>query len=192
MTDKDRKVEFMKESHNLAGKELAAKMEICIQETIESKMSVSLVGTGKFMDSPDLQERYKNKPEQLTAVRANSQSFFDGKRNTKLYEDMEYQSSFKAEETSSHKRSRQLSTEATAKKAKTAPKPNKKREHSQTRAREIRKPKKKSKKKPRDPLLLRRRKSLISGWSFLWLVRQPLQKGSRVWTPLRNSWHRSS
>ena len=61
---KDKKVAFIKENHELMGENLKAKLQAVCTEEIQRSITISLQGNGTFLDSPDLAEKYKNKPDQ--------------------------------------------------------------------------------------------------------------------------------
>ena len=53
---------------------------------------------GLWMDSPDIKAKYKDKPEQLEAVRAHANKFVRLVNGWNLFEDMQYQFGFEADE----------------------------------------------------------------------------------------------
>ena len=105
------RVQFYKDGHSWAGHELAARMDQVIQQEIDRRTSISMKGTGKFFDSPDLAEKYQKKPRQLESIRKNARSMWCEHRGCTLYEDMNYESGFSQDETFQQKRSMVLSTE---------------------------------------------------------------------------------
>ena len=121
---KEKKIAFIKENHELMGENLKAKLQAVCTEELQRSFSISLQGNGAFLDSPDLAEKYKNKPDQLTNVRAKANSIICPTRGVRIYEDLRYVSGFKDEATHTTKRKLDLSTEETvrAKKAKPPPK----------------------------------------------------------------------
>ena len=108
---KDKKVAFIKENHELMGEHLKAKLQAVCTEEIQRNITISLHGNGTFLDSPDLAEKYKNKPDQLTNVRAKANSIICPTRGVRVYEDLRYESGFKDEATHTTKRKLDLSTE---------------------------------------------------------------------------------
>ena len=79
--NKDKQVEFMKSVKDLTPSNLRVRLRQFVGEDIESMQSIS--------HSPDLADKYKHKPAQLS--RPNRKCY--------LYEGMQDQSNFKAEET---------------------------------------------------------------------------------------------
>ena len=108
---KEKKSAFIKENHMLTGDNLKAKIQAVCNEELQRKVTITLRGNGEFLDSPDLAEKYKHKPEQLINVRARANSFICPARGTRIYEDMEYQTTFKEENTHMRKRKLELSKE---------------------------------------------------------------------------------
>ena len=121
---KEKKAAWIKENHELMGENLKAKLQAVCTEEIQRSITISLQGNGTFLDSPDLADKYKNKPDQLANVRAKANSIICPTRGCRVYEDLRYESGFKDEATHTTKRKLDLSTEETvrAKKAKPPPK----------------------------------------------------------------------
>ena len=110
---KEKKAAFTQEAHGLTGEHLRARMKAIVINETEITHTISLEGNGKFLDSPGLAEKYKNKPDQLTNVRAKANSIICPTRGVRIYEDLRYESGFKDEATHTTKRKLDLSTEDT-------------------------------------------------------------------------------
>ena len=126
--DRDKKQEIINAAKDLTGSDLKAKLEVFVHKETEAKQSLSLRNTGNFLDSPDLADKYKNKPKQLESIRANARSFVCPTRGCTLYEDPSLQSVCTAEETRSEKRKMDFSSEEhipRSKKQRPEPKANK-------------------------------------------------------------------
>ena len=80
-----------------------------VSRTVENE--VKLQGTGDFMDSPDLRERYKAKPKRLEAILKNAKKFEDTQSETMLYEDMTYKSTYTGTDKQKREESRVCETE---------------------------------------------------------------------------------
>ena len=66
---------------------------------------------GLWMDSPDIKSKYKDKPEQLEAVCAHTNKFVRLVNGWNLFEDVQYQSGFEADEIRTKKRMMDCSPE---------------------------------------------------------------------------------
>ena len=83
-------------------------------DTLEQfKAPRDILGTGRFLDEPDLQHKYKDNLDQLKMILANTKRFVCPNRVCVMYEDMECQSGLKTVETCSEKRRVHLSLEET-------------------------------------------------------------------------------
>ena len=94
--NKHKKAEFIGLAKDLFGSDLRGRLQQFLEEDIESRESISLSGTGKFFDSPDLRDKYKNKPQQLQAILANTKTVVCPLSGVILYENMQHESNFKA------------------------------------------------------------------------------------------------
>ena len=113
MSREKKKAAFIKENHELTGENLKAKIQAVCTEELQPKITITPQGNGTLLDSPDLAEKYKNKPDQLTNVRAKANSIIYPNRRCRVYEDLCYASGFKDEATLTTKRKLDLSTEET-------------------------------------------------------------------------------
>eukprot|EP00913_Durusdinium_trenchii_P013192 g12382.t1 len=97
----EQKDDFYKNYQNLAGEALLARLQETITESKRVATSVEFEGTGEYCDEQDMNERYKDKPEQLANIFANTRNFFCPVRQVWLYEDVKYKRTAKdSEETS--------------------------------------------------------------------------------------------
>ena len=110
---KEKKSAFIKENHVLTGENLKAEIHAVCNEELQRNITITLRANGEFLDSPDLAEKYKHKPEHLINVRARANSFICPARGTRIYEDMGYRTSFNEENTHTRKRKLEFSTEDT-------------------------------------------------------------------------------
>ena len=90
--NKDKKAELIKSVNDFTGSDLRSRLRQSLEEDIESNLS----GTGNFFDSPDLRNKYKNKPQQLHAILATTKTVVCPMSGVILYEDMQHESNFKA------------------------------------------------------------------------------------------------
>jgi len=115
------KTAFFEQAQATFGGDLAKLMTSAIEETKVAKVEVELVGNGHFIDDYDLEEKYKNKPARLAAIKKNGRKVFDSVSECWLTEDMEYKSSTSASQTHTKGIKRTGEVEERVKKAK-APK----------------------------------------------------------------------
>ena len=110
---KEKKAEFIKESHELLGNELKAKMKMVATQEMESKQTISIRGKGLYKDSTDLEIKYQDRLEQLENIKRNANTFLCPTRGVQVWEDLEYMTTFREEVSQSNKRKFELSTEDT-------------------------------------------------------------------------------
>ena len=84
------KQEFYKKYQDLAGEGLLTRLQETIVESKRNSTSVTFEGTGEYFDEMDMNEKYKNKPEQLANIFANTRNYFCPVRQVWLYEDVKY------------------------------------------------------------------------------------------------------
>ena len=96
--DKCKKAAFIMSVKDLMGRDLRSRLRQFLEEDIESRECISLSATGRYFDSPDLRGKYKHKPEQLRIIRANTKKRVCPLSGVTLYEDMQYESNFKADQ----------------------------------------------------------------------------------------------
>ena len=108
--EKKEKQRFMERNHDVMGDDLQRNLRETITQGEENEDFNNFKGKSQWLDSPDLKEKYKNKPEQLQNVKDNAQTFDHPIRKVRLYEDIE----FTGETGMTHKRksTRELEIEA--------------------------------------------------------------------------------
>ena len=108
--EKKEKQRFMERNHDVMGDDLQRNLRETITQGVENEDFNNFKGKSQWLDSPDLKEKYKNKPEQLQNVKDNAQTFDHPIRKVRLYEDIE----FTGETGMTHKRksTRELELEA--------------------------------------------------------------------------------
>jgi hypothetical protein len=93
-------------------------MEETISESIAEEELESWIADGKYLDYADMEDKYKNKPDQLKSIFANTKTHFCKVRNCKLYEDPEYMSRRSSTLVTKNESKRQASAEKISKAAK--------------------------------------------------------------------------
>ena len=116
----EKKQLFLKENHELMGADLKAAIEQVCEYEQTSTMAYTALGPGAWLDEPDLRDKYKGKPGVADKIVKNTKSFMCPTSERVLYEDMNYQTQSKAENTESIKRRLEISTESKRKGAKQA------------------------------------------------------------------------
>ena len=74
--EKEKTNDFIMSAQDLKGNALKAKLQTYLSQELESKLTISLIGTGEFKDSPDLQKKSRDKPEQLKNRKESTRTFF--------------------------------------------------------------------------------------------------------------------
>ena len=77
---------------HLYGDDLVVALRGHYQVTYTASSSLEMIGTGNWLDEDDLNDKYKNKPARLAAIKKNTETYFCTKGEVLLYEDMIYQS----------------------------------------------------------------------------------------------------
>ena len=88
--NEEQKKEFYEDFQNAAGHELLARMQETVVESKRMSSKVEFEGTGQYFDETDMNERYKNKAEQLQNIFANTRKFYCPVRQVWLFEDVIY------------------------------------------------------------------------------------------------------
>jgi len=91
---KENRADFYKKHKDTLRKDLKTEVEGIVKEKSTAEAEVAFGGNGNWMDEEDLREKYKHKPGRADAILENSRSYTCPIINVKLYEDMEYKSSF--------------------------------------------------------------------------------------------------
>lgn len=84
------KKEFYQKYKEMAGQDLLTRLQETVTEHKKTSSAVSFEGTGDYIDEIDLDEKYKNKPDQLAAIKANTRTYFCSVRQVQLNEDVKY------------------------------------------------------------------------------------------------------
>ena len=74
LPDEDR-IDFYEKKHGTLLKHLPAEIQTTIDSLHAKKESDKFGMKGKFIDSPDLQDKYAKKPEQLENIKMNARQF---------------------------------------------------------------------------------------------------------------------
>ena len=114
----EKKTEFFRNCRDEVGKELKALMEETISESVAEEELESWIEDGKYLDLLDMEDKYKNKPDQLKSIFENTKTHFCTVRNTMLYEDPEYMSKRSSTLVTKNESKRQASAEKISKAAK--------------------------------------------------------------------------
>ena len=96
---KEKRDELLLDRSNMKGKELAAALYSSIEHAKEIVSIASTKTGGKMLDSPDLAEKYKDKPEQLLNVQKNARKVWHPVRECFLYDNYDISSDNVASET---------------------------------------------------------------------------------------------
>ena len=89
VSDADKR-KFMQDAQDKCGEELLMRMQESITHSTRKSTSVQFKGTGNFLDKQDLQEKYKNKPDQLESILAKTRTMWHPTRNVMVYEDVDF------------------------------------------------------------------------------------------------------
>jgi len=109
----------------LHGTHLQAAIEEITTHTQSESATNLEEGDIEWLDEDDLKVRYKDKPEQLAAVKRNADTFWHKKREVTLYGDIAYHSKSRVESTTALKRELSIQTNTARKKANIKVKPDK-------------------------------------------------------------------
>lgn len=78
--------------HELFGQDLVAKLRREYTVSTTATASITMEGTGEFLDEDDLKQKYEHKPQKLEAIKKNTKRFYDEVGEVQLFEDMTYKS----------------------------------------------------------------------------------------------------
>lgn len=92
---KDKKVSFFQAAHAYAGEQLKAEITQTVERFFRQSQSTAFEGNGVWVDEDDLNDRFKNKPDQLKSIKERANTMDDPVRGVKLYEVIEYKSQLK-------------------------------------------------------------------------------------------------
>jgi len=94
----DARERFYQENHAKYGQDLEALVEHAVTEVLKTRVTVTFGGSGLFLDEADLDDKYRDKPAQLAAIKRNGRRVYCSVRETTLFEVLEYNSSAVCEE----------------------------------------------------------------------------------------------
>ena len=92
MMNKDQRKAFFIEHHASMGSDLVLKITQTTAHSFSSSQETGFAAKGDWMDEVDLDKMYKDKPEQLVAIKANSKKMLCPFRGVDLYEHITYAS----------------------------------------------------------------------------------------------------
>ena len=121
---------FIAKHHKTFGTDLALQIKESVEAWATRKKKIEFAGTGDFLDSPDLAEKYKHKPKKLELIRTNASTFMCPKTGIKHYEDIKYQSVNTATDESGETKKRGAEQDRVAKAAKRVKKEKKEEENA--------------------------------------------------------------
>ena len=85
------KADFRQEMANAGWENMQHKLlQIHAEKTNTYSRASTMKSSTRYLDSPDLKEKYKDKPDQLAHVKANAETFWHPVRKVKLYNDVEF------------------------------------------------------------------------------------------------------
>jgi hypothetical protein len=93
---KDGKIDrqaFNAKANTLLGSELSKMIQVTYNEVTAETHEVQMIGTGEFLDEPDMKARCKDKPQRLAAILKNARRHYCVVSEITLIEDMKYASS---------------------------------------------------------------------------------------------------
>ena len=122
---KDTRVEFMQKASSLYGDELAKYLSEVVVQVKATESLTSFEHDGNFMDLADMTDAYKDKPEQLAHVLANTQKFFCPIAKTTMYSKPQYKINMKETESTKETQRREIARRQEAIKPIKAPTPPK-------------------------------------------------------------------
>lgn len=107
---KTEKHEFFLKNHSALGDNLKLLINECVTHSHETTSAADFGYTSEWLDEVDLAERFKNKPGQLEAIKANAQSFTCSVRGVALFEVKTYRAGSMDTTTATKKRDVAMST----------------------------------------------------------------------------------
>ena len=90
---RDERADFFLKNADLMGKDLAKAITNTASLSYTDEQVDGFLASGKWLDEIDLDEKYKNKPEQLAEIKKRARTFVHPTRQVKLYEDLDFDSS---------------------------------------------------------------------------------------------------
>ena len=123
------KVQWFKESHDLCGEALVARIQETVENVKTESKSLEHTGKGFAFDSPDVAEHYNNKkPEIFENVRKHAKTLMYPLRKCNMYVDIDYESKHTEKQDVSTKTTMSVTTDRKRAKAKAKPKADDKQE----------------------------------------------------------------
>ena len=113
------KASFFETAKNTFGDDLNKLLQEQMDQRERFERQTVFAGTGDFLDETDLEDKYKNKPERLAAVKEHARTYTCPVTKTLFYEDIKYSSSTTETSTRIRELQQLMSTEKTVKRAKT-------------------------------------------------------------------------
>jgi hypothetical protein len=89
---RDQRKAFVQQHHAAMGEDLVMQITQTTKHTFSSSQEIGFATKGDWMDDEDLDELYKDKPEQLMAIKANSKKMLCPFRGVELHEHITYNS----------------------------------------------------------------------------------------------------
>ena len=115
---REKKNEVFRNHHNDHGVDLNALLREVTEEIRSERLVKKFSAKGHMKDMVDLAEKYKNKPDQLEAIKKTTYKFHCTIRNVMLYADPEYTQETVYQMEQERKRTLSIATEQTKKRAK--------------------------------------------------------------------------
>ena len=114
--------ELAKENHELCGRDLALMIHRSTEEIRKSRVVRKLCANGHLKDKVDLEDKYKNKPDQLENIFKNAYSILCPIRQVTLWADPEFSTHIELEESEEFATRLEYKNEEIRKRQKTGPK----------------------------------------------------------------------
>ena len=89
---RDQRKAFFQQHHSAMGEDLVMQITQTTKHTFSSSQEIGFATKGDWMDDEDLEKLYKDKPEQLMAIKANSKKMLCPLRGVELHEHITYNS----------------------------------------------------------------------------------------------------
>lgn len=114
----EERTEFNQKARSAIGKDLDILIQHTLKSTVDSYEQEGFIGTGEFYDMCELEDKYKNNPLRLKAVKELGERFVCPKTKIEMIEDMRYQR--RVESGTRHSESSTSTAETTQQKLKKA------------------------------------------------------------------------
>lgn len=110
---KEEKERFFNDHNNDSNETLKKHLETLTVETDKESLKKQFAQKSAWLDEADLQKKYKDKPDQLQAVKQNATTMEHPTRKVTLYEDIEFVANNEETTEQGNEKKRQLTTEET-------------------------------------------------------------------------------